>query len=207
MAEDDSPQPAGRTSLIGASPRTILAFAARTIAWCVPLFALWYFAAQPVSLAASWGAAKLLAFTAPVENTHATWRDDRVTFELSPDATTQFARHLKPGLAFEVPVDVRKQTYGLPFFLALLLAGGLRRMAVKALVGCAVLLALSSIGIACEVAVAYAGIALPGGGSLFSPGQADATLIALGYQLGTIIFPSVMPVALWTGLEALPRSG
>jgi hypothetical protein len=207
VAEDDSAQPAGGAGLIGASPRSILAFAARTIAWCVPLFALWYFASQPISLGSSWIAAKLLDVAAPVERTRVEWRDERITFVLTPDATTLYALRLKSGIAFEVPADPRKQTYGLPFFLALLLAARSRRIAVKAVAGGAVLFAFAAIGIACEVAIGYAGVSLPGSARVFVPGATQATLIALGFQLGTLIFPSVAPVALWAGLDALRRTG
>lgn len=207
MAEDDSATPPGGASLIGASPRSIIAFAARTIAWCVPLFALWYLASQPVSLASSWAGAKLLDAAVPVEHTRIEWRDEQVTFVLTPDATTAYARRLPSGISFEVPIDPRKQTFGLPFFIALLLGARSRRIATRAAVGSAVLLALASIGIACEAAIAYAGLATPGGARVFVPGAAEATLIALGFQLGTLIFPSVVPVALWAGMDALRRTG
>jgi len=207
VAEDDSEKPAGGAGLIGASPRSILAFAARTIAWCVPAFALWYAASQPISLASSWIAAKLLDATAPVEHTRIEWRDDKVMFVLAPDASTTYSQRLKSGVAFEVPVDPRKQTYGLPFLVALLLAARSRRIALRAAAGGAVLLVLASVGIACEVAIGYAGIALPGSARIFVPGAVGATLIALGFQLGTLIFPSVAPVALWAGMDALRRTG
>jgi hypothetical protein len=206
VAEDDSASGAGSPGLIGAPPRAILAFAARTIAWCVPLFALWYAASQPLSLATSWAAGKLLDVTVPVERTQVEWREDRVTFVLTPDATTAYTQRLRPGVAFEVPVDPRKQTYGLPFFVALLLAARSRRIGTKAIGGSAILLALAVIGVACEVAVGYAGLAVPGRPRLFAPGTAEATVIALGFQLGTLIFPAVMPIVLWAGLEALRRT-
>lgn len=203
MAENDPAQAAGATGLIGASPRTILAFAARTIAWCLPLFALWLVAAQPISLAASWCAAKLVDGIAPVQHTRVEWRDGRVAFQVEPNSTAVYLHHLRPGMVFEIPVDARKQTYGLPFFVALLLAAKARRLAVKAAGGMAILLALAALGIGCEVAIALASLAPPGGGRVFNPGTASATLIALGFQLGTLIFPSVVPVALWAGMDAL----
>ena len=203
VAADDTAEAPGGGGLIGASPRAILAFAAKAIAWSVPLFALWYLAAQPLSLAASWGAARLLDFAAPVERTAVEWRDDRVKFLVSPDASTVYAKHLRPGLSFEISVNPRKQTYGLPFFLALLLAARARRIAAKAAIGCAVLFVLASGGIACEVAIAYAGLRLPDGASLFTPGTVSATLIALGFQLGSILLPSAGPIALWAGLDGM----
>jgi hypothetical protein len=208
VAENDPAIPADDgAGLIGASPRSILAFAARTIAWCVPLFALWYAASQPLSLGTAWMAGKLLDAVVPVERTHVEWRDDRVIFVLAPDATTSYAQRLKPGVAFEVPVEPRKQTYGLPFFVALLLAARSRRIGMKAVIGSAVLVVLASIGVACEAAIGYAGMVLPGNAHIFVPGATLATLIALGFQLGTLIFPSVAPVALWAGLDALRRTG
>ena len=206
LAADDPARPIGGAGLIGASPRSILAFAARTLAWCIPVFAAWYFAAQPISLAAGWLSARMLDLAGPVEGTRIEWRDDHVAFVLSPDSSTKYQRRLRDSVTFEVPLDVRKQTYGLAFFIALLLAARSRRLALKAAIGCTVLLVFASIGIACEVVIGYASLALPGGARLFSPGSTIATLIALGFQLGTLIFPSVAPVALWAGLDALRRS-
>ena len=206
MAADDPAQGAPGGGLIGASPRAILAFAAKAIAWCVPLFALWYVAAQPLSLAVSKGAARLLDVSAPVERTAIEWRDGRVTFLVAPDASTVYARNLRPGVSFEIPIDARKQTYGVPFFLALLLAARARRLAVKAAIGCAVLLAFATAGIACEVAIAYATLRIPGGAPLFTPGAVSATLVALGFQLGSILLPSAGPIALWAGMEATART-
>ncbi len=103
-------------------------------------------------------------------------------------------------------MDPRKQTYGLAFFLALLLASRARHKVFKALAGIAVLMGLASIGVACEAAIAYAGIVLPAGDHVFVPAVASGTLIALGFQLGTLIFPSVVPVALWALVEGLGRT-
>ena len=208
MAENDSAQsPVTGASLIGASPKSILAFAARTIAWCIPMFALWLVAAQPISMAAAWGAEKLLDRMAPVRQTRIEWRDGRVAFLAQPDTTTEYLNHLRPGLTFEVPIDVRRQTYGVPFFLALLLAAKSRRLAAKAAAGVAILLVLAAVGVACEAAIGLATLAPQGGGRVFSFGAASATLIALGFQLGSLIFPSVGPVVLWAGMDALRHRG
>ena len=207
VAADNPARAPSGNGLIGAPPRAIVAFAARTLAWSVPLFAAWYLAAQPLSLAACWGAARMLDHAAPVERTAIEWHDGHVTFLMVPDASTVYAQRLRSGMSFEIPVNAAKQTYGLPFFLALLLGGRSRRFAAKGAGGCAALLALASAGIACEVAIAYASLRVPGGAHLFAPGAVGATLIALGFQLGSLLLPSAGPIALWAGLEGRARTG
>ena len=182
-------------------PREIVAFALRVIGWSVVAFALWYAATKPVSIAAAWGAARILEIAEPVERAHASWRADSVLFEIAMDATTRYRNRMSAAAVFEVPADPRKQTYGLPFLLALLLASRPRRIAVKALGGAVILTALAAIGVASEVAVQLGALASPTGAPLIAAGAVSRTLAALGFQLGTLIFPTVVPVMLWVAMD------
>ena len=184
-----------------ARPREIAAFALRAICWSVVAFALWYAAAKPVSIAAAWGAAQILEIAEPVERARSSWRTDGVLFEITMDATTRYRNRISAAAVFEVAADPRKQTYGLPFFLALLLASRPRRIAVKALGGAAILTALAAIGVASEVAVQLGALASSTGAPLIASGVVSRTLAALGFQLGTLIFPTVVPVMLWVAMD------
>jgi hypothetical protein len=183
--------------------RGVLAFALRVVAWGVALFALWFFAARPVSLAVAWGAAALLQAAAPVERARPRWVEGRVSLDMEVDATTTYRQRMRPGAIFEIPVNPLKQTFGLPFFLALLLASRPARVLRKAALGVAVLLPFAAFGVACEVALALAHIAGPAGGTLVDLNAFETTLAALGFQLGTLIFPTVVPVVLWAAMDPL----
>ena len=199
MASTPSPEPAGpRDGLIGAAPRDILLFAARTLAWAILFFGAWYVAAQPVSLATSWIAARMLEATTPAGSARIAWHKDQVLFAIRPDATTTYRDRLPADMSVDMQVNAMKQTYGVPFFLALLAAARARRFVAKAAAGVAILMVLAAIGIACEAAIGF-GTTQVAGTQPFAPGAAAGTLFALGFQLGTLIFPCVVPVALAIG--------
>jgi hypothetical protein len=156
---------------------------------------------MPVSMVAAWSAARILEVAEPVERAHAAWRAGGVLFEIEMDATTRYRNRMTAGTTLEVPADPRKQTYGLPFFLALLLASRPRRLAVKALGGAAILMVLAAIGVASEVAMQLGALPGPTGAPLFATGAVARNLAALGFQLGTLIFPTVVPVMLWVAMD------
>jgi hypothetical protein len=181
--------------------RDIIAFALRVIFWSAVLLALWYAAARPVSMVAAWGAARLVEAVAPVERARPSWRDGGVVFEIEMDGATTYRSRMPAGTVLEVPADPRKQTYGLAFFLALLLASRPPRVALKAVGGAAVLAVLSAIGVASEVALQLGALPGPTGAPLIVAGAVARNLAALGYQLGTLIFPTVGPVMLWVAMD------
>ena len=105
--------------------------------------------------------------------------------------------HSEPGLtALLVPeVNPLLYTYGLALFLALMLAARARWW--KILIGAIVLLPFQSWGIAFDFLVQI-------GVKLGPDVAAQAGLIgwrteaiALGYQVGNLIFPTLIPVVLW----------
>ena len=179
----------------------VLAFALRVIAWSVALFAIWFLAARPVSLGVAWGAAALLQAGAPVERAILRWKDPQVVVEVELDGATTYRKHIPPGAVFEVAVNPLRQTFGLPFFLALIFASRAPRLPVKALAGITILLVLAAFGVACEVAVNLGNIVGPGGAALVDFSAFAATFAALGFQLGTLIFPTVVPAMLWAAMD------
>lgn len=105
--------------------------------------------------------------------------------------------HPAPGQTALLLAEVNPlvYTYGLAFFLALMLAA--RAQWWKILVGAAVLLPFQSWGIAFDF-LAQVGIKL-GADVSTQAGLLGwrAEAIALGYQIGSLILPSLMPVVLW----------
>jgi hypothetical protein len=181
--------------------RGIFFFALRVLGWSLVVFALWYFAARPVSMGVAWAAAELLPAGAPVERARPRWKPPQVVFDVELDGATTYRNRLRPDAVFEVALNPLKQTFGLPFFLALLLASRPPRLAAKAALGAAVLLALAAFGVACEVAINLGALVAPGGGALVEFNAFRATFAALGYQLGTLIFPTVVPAMLWVAMD------
>ena len=56
------------------------------------------------------------------------------------------------------------------------------------------------LGLACEVAIDLATLVAPDGAALVRFSDVSATLLALGYQLGTLVFPTLArPRAVFSG--------
>ncbi len=122
-------------------------------------------------------------------------------FQVEPNDSTLRRNHFRTGVVIDVPTNPLQHTFGIAFFLALLLASRPAGLAWKAVAGCAVLLALASMGLACDVMVRLGSLAAPSGGPVFAFNAAAREAIALGYQLGTLIFPTVIPVLLWGAMN------
>ena len=92
-------------------------------------------------------------------------------------------------------------TYGLPLFAALLLASGEAKRWRKLVLGALVLIPFQAWGICFDLLKQVAISAGPAVAAQtgFSPWQRDS--IALGYQLGTLILPTVAPISLWLALN------
>ena len=99
-----------------------------------------------------------------------------------------------------VDVDPARNAYGLPLFLALLLASRSPHFIRRALAGYAILLIPQAFSLLFEVLKQI----IVAGGSPASLGitawQMEA--IALGYQFGSLLLPTLAPVALWLWFES-----
>ena len=100
-----------------------------------------------------------------------------------------------PRIAAEVEVAAGKYTYGIALFLALALAAKDSRRPVGIAIGAAILVALPAFGIAFD-ALKQLG-ATRGMAPFLSWGAAMREAIALGYQAGTLLLPTLAPVAIW----------
>jgi hypothetical protein len=184
--------------------RAIAPFVGRVFLWLAVAFALWYAAARPVSLAASWIGGKVAASLAPVSIAGVAYRDRQALIAIEPGYETAHRNALATGMILDVPVTPLTATYSLPFFLALMLASRPRAKAWKIAVGLAVLLLLAGIGVGFDALKSLASLAAPSGSPLFEFSQAKREAIALGYQLGALIVPSVLPVAMWVAFNGIP---
>ena len=173
-------------------PDTVWRFAARVLLWLAPMLFAWYLVAPWYDPIPTWIArgilgvyraglvlgvetqGRMLSVVTSIVPAHAAQQDALVTIDVNP-------------LAY---------TYGLALFMALALASraAWRRIAL----GAAVLLPFQAWGIA------FDGVA-----SLIRFGFADAAgltdwrgeVAALNYQLGSLIFPTLVPVITWAALD------
>jgi hypothetical protein len=94
-----------------------------------------------------------------------------------------------------VEVDPARYAYGLPLFLALLLAARTPRLALKAAAGYAVLLVPQTFSLSFSVLKQI----LVAGGSpaALAVAQWQMEAIALAYQFGSLLLPTLAPIVLW----------
>lgn len=114
---------------------------------------------------------------------------------------TTLAVHPEPGLTGLLVPEVNPllYTYGLAFFVALMFAANAKGW--KILVGAVALLPFQSWGIAFDLLVQLGvklGPDIAAQAGLFG-WRREA--VALGYQIGNLIFPSLIPVVLWAGFN------
>lgn len=172
-------------------------FVLHTFLWLPPCFAAWYFSAK-YHTAVAGGLAHFLVNQ---------FKSGIVSALEQPGLDLIFVTSIKvhpaPGqTALLVPeVNPLIYTYGLAIFLALMLAE--RATWWKILVGAALLLPFQSWGIAFDL-LSQVGIKLgPEVSALAGLSGWRAEVIALGYQLGILIFPVLMPVMLWACFSRL----
>jgi hypothetical protein len=179
--------------------RALLPFVAMVLALWAALLVAWYLAAPAISTPTAWVAARIAEAPAAIERVRASRSGREVVYEVEPDHETARRNRLGRNDVVDVTVNPLKHTFGLPFFLALLLASRPRGLAWKAVLGSAALLALAAAGLACDLLMQVGRMAGFGGEALFMLGGRE--VIALGYQLGTLMFPTVVPAVLWVALD------
>ena len=172
-------------------------FLLRTFLWLPPCFAAWYFSAPYHATLVGGLARRLVNVFAPGTVSALERSGLDLVFVTTLKVTPS------PGQAALLVPEVNPliYTYGLAFLLALMMAE--RAKAWKILVGFAVLLPFQVWGIAFDVLVQI-------GVRLGADVAAQAGLtgwrtegVALGYQLGILIFPSLVPVVVWAASSRL----
>ena len=182
-------------------------FVLATFLWLPPCFAAWY-ATAPFHAALASLPARLLvglfdgAMISVVER-----QGSALVF------VTRLEVHPAAGQTALVTPEVNAllYTYGVALFLALMLAG--RARAWKILLGAALLVPFQGWGIAFDF-LAQVGVRL-GPDVALQAGLVGwrREAIALGYQIGSLVLPSVVPVVVWASFHMpfiaslLPRPG
>lgn len=184
-----------------ASAISLKKFIIHTFLWLPPSFAAWYFSA-PYFAAIAGKLARLLVnqFTSGVVSAI------EQTGSVLLFVTTIKVHPTPEQTALLLPeVNALLYSYGLALFLALMLAERARWW--KFLVGVLILLLFQSGGIAFDL-LAQLGIRMgPEVSAAAGLSGWQLEVIALGYQLGNLIFPSLAPVILWVAFSRLFAGG
>jgi hypothetical protein len=180
--------------MTAAGPSTIGKFVLRTFLWLPPCFAAWYFGAQHVVPFVG-AIARMLVEVFKSGLVSAMEREGvelvfvtTIQVHPAPDQTAVLLMEVNPLL----------YTYGLPFFVALML--GARAKWWKILAGAVALVPFQAWGIAFDF---LAQIVRTGADVAAQAGLLGwrAEVIALAYQLGSLLFPVLVPVVLWVALN------
>lgn len=176
-------------------PMTLRGFIARTLLAVPPCFAAWYFAGP-------WHAALIgplaVQFVEP-------WRTGLVSALERNGSALSFVTELEIGSSagrvgmLVAEVNPLIYTYGLALFLALMLAT--RSRAWKIVLGAAVLLLFQAFSVAFDFLVQVAVLSGPDVAARAGLAGWQREAIAIGYQFGTLILPSLVPVLLWGGFN------
>ena len=170
-------------------------FALRVLAWGAAAFVAWHLAAVPLSSVCGWIAARVIERAAPVDAVRAQVRNREVVFDIAPDYETSRRRSLGPGTRLEASGSALLYLYGLPFFLALILASWPRGVAWKAALGSLAVVLAAGAGLAMGVLLQLAASGVLAFGATAREG------FALGYQLSTVMLPTLVPALLWIALD------
>lgn len=178
-----------------ARPGTLGGFFGLAVAWLVVLTALWV----PVSKWTSYPAALLGGMVLDAGSTdwvravHAAPGRLEAETGIRVPVESQGRRGMGEIVA---ETDPALHAYGLPLFIALLLASRSKRLGRRALAGYVVLLVPQAFSLTLDLLRQMA-VAVPGGAAQLGVAPWRLEAIALGYQLGTLLLPTLAPVVLW----------
>ncbi|MEO5749877.1 MAG: exosortase H-associated membrane protein [Usitatibacter sp.] len=175
--------------------RQVFLVAGRALLMLPVFMALWYFAGTPLTWVPAVGATPILrAISGGSVAMHQKGRDVTYTVKLE----MPYRPGVTPRVAVDVEVAAAKFTYGIALFLALCLAAKESHNGVGIVVGSAVLLVLPMVGIAFDALKQLA--VTPGMLTFLMWGRGTGEGVALGYQVGTLLLPTLAPVVIWLGL-------
>jgi hypothetical protein len=176
---------------MNASRPRIGALVLRTALWLAPCFAAWYLTARFHGIAAGEAARALVLALKPGLVSALERQGSDLVF------VTTLLVHPTQGETGVLVTEVNPllYTYGLPLFVALMLAA--RASGWKIVAGAALLLPFQGWGIAFDF-LAQVGIRA-GREVSVQAGLAGwpSEAIALAYQVGSLLFPALVPVFLW----------
>lgn len=169
----------------------------RTVLWLPLSFTVWYFTAKPLASITGALAHYLVRKLTPGILSRNEIPSAMQSKGFDVDFLTNIDIHPAPGVTGDLMLDVNSlfYTYGLALFLALMLS--VRAKWWKITLGVVLLLPFQSWGIAFDfLGQAFIRISPTIDAQISMPGW-HRELIGIGYQLGHLIFPCLIPVILW----------
>lgn len=177
----------------------ITRFALRVLFWLPLCFGAWYFAT--ILIAAALAAMLDVSITRILPDVVAgvARRGNDLLVLLRAEALDSAPQTVAPGSVMAHPVDAVKYGYGLPLYTALLLAapGGESEKMARWLAGLAILLLVQWFGLSAEILKDLV-FGLEAARTRLGASELSREILALGYQLGYLILPSVTPVLVWS---------
>jgi hypothetical protein len=178
---------------VDAARRQVLLDAGRALLLLPVFLALWYAAGPALAVIPGKIAVPVVRLMAD-GSTSMDAKDRTLVYTVKLEMPYQRGR-VSPRIAADVEVNAAKFTYGIALFLALALAARESRKALGIFTGCAILLISPFIGIAFD---ALKQLGAAGGLAPFLGwGAAKREFVALVYQVGTLLLPTLLPVAIW----------
>jgi hypothetical protein len=167
-----------------------------------PCLALWFFAAGAVGwLPTRLASPAIVAAAGPVTSIETAARHVIYTVRVEGP----YRPGGSPQVEARVEVPSATYTFGIAIFLALALASKGWRQPARLALGIAILLPLPVVGIAFD-ALRQLG-ASPQLAQLLAWRGGTREAIALGYQVGSLLLPTLAPIAAWLALFWLPTDG
>jgi hypothetical protein len=179
------------------SRSSVFAFLGRTLLAFPVALALWYLASPWLDALAANVARPAIAVMSGGTVAPPAMRE-RTYFKIRLQAPYAGARTAPPVEA-EADVNVSLYTFGIALFAALSAAAAFSRRALPVAVGLAVLALLPAWGVAFDVMKQLATTRELAPYLGFS--EATRAAIALAFQVGSLLMPTLAPVALWVALN------
>lgn len=179
-------------------PRSVIGgFFARSLLYLIPALAVWYWARDYVVMPVAWLAEALMRFFFPG------WVSGTELDGINLTLITRLAvPHVSGRVAELTPeVSVLTYCYGLPLLLALFLAARAKGLWWKLPVCAVGLLPFQAWGVCFAWLVTVAVQSGPSTRSTTYFTQWDVNLIGLGYQMGFLLLPTLVPLLMWMYLE------
>jgi hypothetical protein len=176
-------------------------FLLRAIFWLLLCLLVWYAAGAFIAMPVGWLAGVLAHLLFP------SWAEGAELSGTHADLLTSLQLAAQPGAAagqvalLTPEADYLTYGYGLPLLMALFLASHPHGMAGKMLLAAVALLPLQAISLLFAWLKEVAITAGPSVADQIGFGELAREVIALGYQFGTLVLPTLAPVVLWLALD------
>ncbi|MTW23092.1 hypothetical protein GJ668_18795 [Allochromatium palmeri] len=167
--------------------------------WLPLCFGAWYFAtiliavalAAMLDVSTTWILPDVVAGVVPQGN-------DLLVL-LRVEALDSASQAVAPTSVMAHPIDAVKYGYGIPLYTALLLAapGGESEKMAHWLIGLAILLLVQWFGLSAEI-IKDLVFSLESARERLGASELSREMLALVYQLGYLVLPSVTPVLIWS---------